>query len=405
MNDSSEPRGLKRRGRDIHEAHRVSTPLELLFDLTFVVAISLAAAQLHHGLAEGHVLQVLPTFILVFFSIWWAWMNYSWFASAYDNDDTLFRLLTMLQMVGVLVLATGIDGVFNGQWTTMVFGYVLMRVALVVQWVRAGRGDPDSRATCFRYAKGIIAVQAFWVARLALPSEWLMPSAVFGIALELAVPAWAERAGQTPWHAHHIAERYGLMTIIVLGECVLGTANSIASVLQSEGWSWRLAAIGLGGLGLVLALWWTYFLLPSAEALHRHRERAWAWGYGHFFLFASVAALGSGLEVVADMLKTPLPGASPGHGPTALATIVFLAVPLAIYVLALWLQWLWVTRALHRQTGMVLSCLGCFALVVPAVALGLSLPLALPLLCVGPVLLIAYNEHGRKHCGEFFQVR
>lgn len=405
MNHSVEQHVRKPRGRDIHEEHRVSTPLELLFDLTFVVAIALAAAQLHHGLAEHHLAQALPVFGLVFFSIWWAWMNYSWFASAYDNDDTAFRLLTMLQMLGVLVLATGIGGAFEGQWAAMVFGYVLMRVALVVQWVRAGRGDPERRSTCYRYALGVAAVQVFWVARLSLPADWMWPMAVLGVVLELAVPAWAERVGPTPWHAHHIAERYGLMTIIVLGECVLGTGNSIASVLQSEGWSWGLAAVGIGGLGLVLALWWIYFLLPSAEALHHHRERAWGWGYGHFFVFASVAALGSGLEVVADMLKVSSHGGAEGNGSTSLEAILFLAVPLTIYVLAVWLQWGWVTRARERQTGIAFLCLACFALVVVAVALGLPLPWALPLLCVGPLVVIVYNEHGRKHCGEFFQVR
>lgn len=393
------------RGRDINEQHRVVTPLELLFDLTFVVAIALAASQLHHGLAEHHLGEALPRFGLVFFAIWWAWMNYSWFASAYDNDDAVFRLLTMLQMVGVLIFATGIADAFNDQWSTVVMGYVIMRTALVVQWLRAGRDDPPRRRTCLRYAFGIMAIQAFWIIRLTFPPQWMWPSAVLAVMLELAVPAWAERTGATPWHAHHIAERYGLMTIIVLGECVLGISNSIASVLQSQGWSLSLAAVGLGGLGLVLALWWMYFLLPSAEALHHHRERAWVWGYGHFFVFASVTALGSGLEVVADMLKTSAHNMQRDHAVTALEAITWLAVPLSVYVLAVWLQWLWVVRASHRQVATTLWCVVCFFALVAAVALGLPLPWALPLLCAGPVIVIAYNEHGRIHCGNFFQVR
>lgn len=394
----------KRRGRDIHEEHRVSTSLELLFDLTFVVAISLAASQLHHGLVEHHLAQALQAFGMVFFAIWWAWMNYSWFASAYDNDDTIFRLLTMLQMTGVLVLATGIAPAFKGEFSTMVLGYVIMRVALVVQWLRAGKGDPERRKACYRYALGIVLVQVFWVARLALPSEWLWPSMLLGVFLELSIPAFAESAGETPWHAHHIAERYGLMTIIVLGECVLGTSNSIASVLQSAGWSWQLGAVGLGGLGLVLALWWMYFLLPSADALHHHRERAWGWGYGHFFVFASVAALGSGLEVVAEALKTTGPESVGAHGVSALLAIICLAVPLAVFVLAVWLQWVWATRAPHLHVGITLLCLASFVAVVGGVALGLPLPWALPLLCIGPMLVIAYYELGRRRYQAFFQV-
>ena len=93
-------------GRDPDEEHRASTPLELFFDLCFVVAVAAAAATLHHDLAQGH-LSGLAGYAMVFFAIWWAWVNYSWFASAYDTGDVIFRLLTFVVMTGVLVLAAG----------------------------------------------------------------------------------------------------------------------------------------------------------------------------------------------------------------------------------------------------------------------------------------------------------
>ncbi|WP_456034706.1 low temperature requirement protein A [Streptomyces rochei] len=120
------------RGRDPREKHRAATPLELLFDLTFVVAVSQAAAQLHHALAEDHVGSGLAAYAAVFFAIWWAWINFSWFASAYDTDDVPYRLLTLLQMAGVLVLASGVAAVFDdGDFTLVVIGYVVMRLAMV----------------------------------------------------------------------------------------------------------------------------------------------------------------------------------------------------------------------------------------------------------------------------------
>lgn len=383
------------RGRDIHEEHRVSTPLELLFDLTFVIAIALLASQLHHGLAAHQWGQTLTQFALVFFSIWWAWMGYSWFASAYDNDDNTYRLLTMLQMAGVLILATGIQAAFKGQWLTIVLGYLLMRVALVVQWVRAGLGDPLRRTICYRYAAGISVAQVFWIARLVLPSQWMLPSALLGVLLEMTVPVWAERVGATPWHAHHISERYGLMTIIVLGECMLGASNSVASVLDSEGWTWSLAAVGLGSLGLVFALWWMYFLPPSAQALHHHRDRAWGWGYGHFFVFAAVAAIGAGLEVVADTLRASAAPSVTGHAVMPLEAITFIAIPLTVYVVAVWLQSLWLTRTSYRQLGSVVVCLACIVGVVLAVKAGLALAWALPLLCVGPAMVVCHGNGER----------
>ena len=143
-------------GRDPHEPHRVATPLELLFDLTFVIAFGVAASQLAHMLAAGHVGAGLAGFVFATFSVCWAWINFSWFASAYDTDDWVYRLTTMLQMVGVLVLALGIPQVFSSiaegrhvDNRAMVAGYVVMRVAMVIQWLRAAMQDPARQAACF----------------------------------------------------------------------------------------------------------------------------------------------------------------------------------------------------------------------------------------------------------------
>ncbi|HEX4938095.1 MAG TPA: low temperature requirement protein A [Candidatus Kapabacteria bacterium] len=398
------------RGRDIHEEHRASTPLELLFDLTFVVAIALAAAQLHHGVVEHHVLQTLPGYLLAFLAIWWAWMNYTWFASAYDNDDTLYRVLTMMQMGGVLVLATGIPGLFTGQYTASVVGYVVMRLALCAQWLRAAHGDPLRRKTCLRYAGGIVLVQLGWVGFLLAVVNGVLTGATPWAAIavlwvfELAVPMWAEKAGTTPWHAHHIAERYGLMVIIVLGECVLGATNTVATMWQAQGWSFDLALLGFAGTLLIFSLWWMYFLLPSADALHHHRERAWGWGYGHYILFAAVAAVGAGLEVVADVLKASH-AAVDVHAVSPLYAISTVAVAEAIFVGSLWALNCYATRARNQQLGLTLVCLASIALGPIAVAQGLSLPLGLLVLSLGPLIAIAYNEHGRRHCADHFKVQ
>lgn len=84
--------------RAIDEPHRVSSQLELLFDLTFVVAVAAVTAQFAHDIAEGRGLAGLVPFLQVFFAIWWAWMNFTWFASSYDTDDVAYRVLTMVQM-------------------------------------------------------------------------------------------------------------------------------------------------------------------------------------------------------------------------------------------------------------------------------------------------------------------
>ena len=90
--------------------HRPATSLELLFDLVFVVAIAQAASRLHHGIVAGHTGEALLSYGMVFFAVWWAWMNFTWFASGYDTDDVPYRLLVLVQLIGALILAAGYSG-------------------------------------------------------------------------------------------------------------------------------------------------------------------------------------------------------------------------------------------------------------------------------------------------------
>ena len=116
------------------EPHRAVSSLELLFDLTFVVAIASIAERLAHSIAEGHTLQGLIPFLQVFFAIWWAWMNFTWFGSAYDTDDVPYRVLTAVQIVGVPVLAAGVPAAANdNDYRAVTLGYLIMRIALVAQ--------------------------------------------------------------------------------------------------------------------------------------------------------------------------------------------------------------------------------------------------------------------------------
>jgi low temperature requirement protein LtrA len=346
--------------RNTAEPHRVSSPLELLFDLTFVVAVAQLVGQLAHGIEGGHATEEIGPFLMVFFAIWWAWMNFTWFASAYDTDDVAYRLLTMLQMGGVLVLAAGVPAAFEEQdFRAITVGYLIMRIGLVAQWLRAGFEHPESRATAWRYAAGVSVVQLGWLARLALPEEVGVASFVVLALLDLTVPVWAERTGSTFWHPHHISERYGLFTIILLGESVLAATVGVREALAESGVSGGLLLVSAAALVTLFALWWLYFLESAGEGLAGHRGRSYLWGYGHYGVFAALAALGAGLEVAV---------AAAGHhldvAPVALAYAV--ALPVGIYLLLLW----GVHAVLH--TGSEIRP----AVILPAAALVLLLPLA-----------------------------
>ena len=250
--------------RSPHEAHRAATPLELLFDLVFVVAIAQAANGLHHAITAAHLLEGLIGYLMVFFAIWWAWMNFTWFASAYDCDDVLYRLAVFVQIAGALMMAGGVTAMFETRAPNLatIGGYVVMRLALVAQWLRAAASDAARRKTGHRYAAGITVLQLAWIAVLFVPGIWI-PAFLTLAALELALPLWAEGVAPTTWHPHHIAERYGLLTLIVLGESILAATIAVQSALSSGEALSALVPLIIGGLLIVYSMWWMYSIVRS----------------------------------------------------------------------------------------------------------------------------------------------
>jgi low temperature requirement protein LtrA len=317
--------------RDVDEEHRASTPLELLFDLCFVVAVAQAGRQLDAALVAGHYHTAIFGYLAVFFGIWWAWVNFTWFASAYDVDDLAYRLLTFVQIVGVLILAAGVASAFDpGDFAIMTLGYVVMRVAMVAQWLRAAAGDPAGRPVALRYAVGIAVLQVGWVARLFLPHQAGIIAFYVLAVCEMLVPAWADRAGHgagMPWHPGHISERYGLFTLIVLGECIAAATVAIHDASSGHGGlPASLVGVAAGAVLLVCSIWWWYFEHPSEEGLRLSRSNAFFWGYGHYLVFGSVAALGAGLQVAAGTTHS-------GSGVASATTAgLAVAVPVAVYL-------------------------------------------------------------------------
>ncbi|WP_254723825.1 low temperature requirement protein A [Actinomadura luzonensis] len=252
-----------------------------------------------------------------------------------------------------------------------------MRSALVAQWLRAGTEDRAGRRTAFRYAAGIGLAQVAWVARHvllatgALSPSWGLPLFACLAALELAVPRWAERARPTSWHPHHIAERYGLFTIILLGEGVLATSRGVEGALAAGEIVSPFVVVAVSGLVLLFACWWLYFLTPAGEGLSERRQRSYLWGYGHYGVFAALAALGAGLEAAVERAgqaatASPLTGYGVGYA---------VAVPAAAYLVLL--------QVVH-------ALVAARPVLRPRVALGcaagvLALPLAAPLIGVAGV--------------------
>lgn len=391
-------------GRDPRERGRAASTLELLFDLAFVVAFALAGGQLAHFIAEGHTALGIVGYAFVLFATCWAWINYAWFASAFDTDDWAYRLMTFVQMVGVVVFALGIVPMFHSidpslhepgaelhlDNSVIVLGYVIMRLAQVGQWIRVAVQAPQLRRTAVIYIAALVLAQLVWVLMIVLQQSlmWAIVTAAIAYAIELTGPVLGERARQTPWNAHHIAERYGLLTIIAIGETVVGTVISLQALFEVQGLTLDLLVIAVAGIGLAFAMWWIYFTLPSAEVLHHERDRkAFPWGYGHIVVLAAIAAVGAGLHVAAYAVEDP------AHVP-ALRAVVAVAIPVAVFLLAVTVLGIGLVGWAKSRFEIVamLGSLSAVALAVVLAAAGLPLAVCLPLLTIAPAIQIISDE-------------
>jgi low temperature requirement protein LtrA len=388
--------------RDPGEPHRTSTPLELLFDLTLVVAFSQAGTQMAQLLELGHFGPAIGAFGFSVFAICWAWINYSWLASAFDNDDVFFRVATMVQMVGVLILALGLPQMFSSidegahvDNSVVVAGYVVMRVAMIALWLRIARHDESQRRNALTYALLMAIAQVGWISQIFLDPSLAVSTGVF-VALavfEMLIPIIAERrGGRSPWHPHHIAERYGLLVIITLGEVVLGTILAVSAVVEAQGWSVEAGLVAFGGTALAFGLWWVYFTMPSAEVLERHRERGFVWGYGHLVIFGSLAATGAGLHVAATVISHE------AHI-SATAAILTVGIPVAIFLTGLFTLYSLLMRELDPLhlllfIGSVLALAASVIAVAAGATVGVGIAIAA---CAPLVVIVGYETVGHRH--------
>jgi low temperature requirement protein LtrA len=328
-------------GRDRSEPHRAATPLELLYDLVYVVAFGAAANQFAHAIVAGEVALGFDAYLFAIFGVSWAWMNFTWFSSAYGNDDLLFRIATIAQMIGAVVFVLGLPLSFSAAEEGasaingfLVLGYIVMRVPLIVLWLRAAREDPSGRRTAIAYAVTIAVAQVGWALTVVIPMSGVVASfAIVTLALaEMVAPVVIERRlGQAPWHAGHIAERFALLTLITLGEVGASTTMAVGALVEAEGWSVAAAVIAAAGIVIAAGLWWAYFLIPSRALLERWPERVWAWRYAHLPIFGAIAAAGVGLHVAALTVEE-------GHV-TALTVALSLALPVAAVIAMVYLTW------------------------------------------------------------------
>ena len=273
------------------EADRRATWLELFFDLVFVVAI----AELGNGLSDNATLGGFLEFLALFVPVWWAWAGFTFYANRFDTDDLLYRVLVLIAMFAVAAMATSVRDAFDGASAGFALSYISLRVVLLVLYLRAIRHVGPARPLATLYFSAFSVAVLIWLASLAVPEPeryWVWAAAR---AVELSAPLVGWRLlPEAPVDPRHLPERFGLLTIIVLGESVF------AVVLGVEGVSWEAssALAAAGGFLAAASIWWIYFGFVAAPTLVGSGVvRGLVLTYSHFFVYSGIAALGIGVKL------------------------------------------------------------------------------------------------------------
>ena len=276
------------------ESGRSATWLELFYDLVFVVAVAARAARLVHDTSWAG----LASFLGYFIPLWWMWASFTFYADRYDTDDLAYRLLAVAQMVAVAMMAVSLSAGPAGSTAAFALAYAAARIVLILMYERARRHVPQTRVLVTGYIKGFSVGAALWLISAFVPEPFRFFLWAIALAVEFATPYLMRREqARVPLDVSHLPERFGLFTILVLGELIA------AVVIGLSGLVWALVTTMTAVLGVIVAtaLWWMYFDNLEGYVVRRRVEqvKAWrptAWIYSHLPLTAALVAVGVGLE-------------------------------------------------------------------------------------------------------------
>lgn len=307
------------------ESDRRATWLELFFDLVFVVAIAELGTSFSDDPTLGGALRYLGLFI----AVGWMWAGFTFYANRFDTDDLAYRLLVLVGMFTVAAVATTIPDVFDGHSEGFPLAYVGGRLVLLVLYARAIRYVEAARSLAVLYFSLFALAVCFWLLSLAFDSP--MRYVLWGVALgvELAAPIFGWRLiPRAPIDVTHLPERFGLLTIIVLGESVLGVVIGVHDV----SWGAETAFAATGGFVAAAALWWLYFEFLDSSMVRRNIVSGLVFTYAHFPVVGGIAAMGVGVKLAilssGGVEKYDGTGWVPGLG-LALAMLGLAAIQLA----------------------------------------------------------------------------
>ena len=340
------------------DQERHATWLELFFDLVFVVAI----AQLSHELVVDHSAEGFLRFAGLFVPVYVAWQGFSFYADRFDTDDLVFRISYLAAMVAIAAMAVLIPEVAHEESTAwFALSYVVLRSIMLGLYGRAWLAVPEARPLIRFYGSGYALGVLIWLVSLGVDTPLRYVLWGIGLAVDLSLPPLAMRLHvRVPTTAGHVVERWGLFTLIVLGESVVLVALGTAGAE----WDGHSVAAALLGALAVAGVWWLYFDRHASIVLRGGTPAVVVYSYAHLPLLLGLAAASAGVALLLedagrDRLETGPSAAYLGGIALFLASLVAMRVS--------------TTRAGNRWLGVSLK-LGTAALLLLTLALRDVLP-------------------------------
>lgn len=292
--------------------HRTVSFLELFYDLVYVVLI----AEVAHALA-GHVdLAGMGRFIFLFVIVWWAWLNGATYHDLHGNNDLRTRVFTFLQMIFVGSMAVYAHDALGATSVGFALAFAGFQLLFAYLWWRVGVYDPAHRPLSRPYVLGYLIATTLYVVSVWMPASVRFSLWAVALVLSLLLPFVSNlRERHNPQIQAQIdraftisrsgVERFGLFTIIVLGEVIAGVIRGLQSVPQLD---WPTGATAILGMLLAVGIWWIYFDLISGNQPRPGRGSAMAWLYLHLPLTLGITAIGAAVLNVTEHAGDPMPG-------------------------------------------------------------------------------------------------
>ncbi|MBL8162955.1 MAG: low temperature requirement protein A [Anaerolineae bacterium] len=295
------------------EEIRKATWLELFFDLVYVAAV----IELGYILTDDVTPSGILNFIALFIPIWWSWVGTTFYANRFDSDDVLHRLLVFIQIFAISSLAINVYKGLTDTFVGFALSYAVVRLILVLMYYRVYRSLPRARPLVRRYMTGFGIAAGLWVLAAFLPHPVRLFVALLSIAIDFYTPLSPrsqELQRSLPPSPHHLPERFGLFTIIVLGELFLKVVRELAGQISPLS-SWLT---GICLFIVAISLWWLYFENIPESKIRWAGRSALVWLYTHLPLHIALTAFGVGFaklvlvaegELVKDAYRLLLFGA------------------------------------------------------------------------------------------------